>query len=784
MLPTLYQTGTLIPRMGENKKDLDNLVAIEYIMSWFDDRIPKKFKENAKINTVNVSDRVVIIKSGTGSGKSTSLAPNFYLRFYRRLHKNILITQPRVLTAIEIPKTIDTIESFKEVNKDGLSINLYKNLGHQTKEFIRKPLERGILFTTVGILLQFLKNMSDEDFINKYSYIIIDEVHDRSLDVDLVLSLLKKLVLNNLHKDCPFIILMSATLNVKTFAEYFGTKTIFEVSGKSHGITSYYEKYDVQDYTVKTVELVKQIHTKNETDFLNNESNNNDILIFVSGMSMMLNIDNELKKLNEELKYPLMIIKLTSDKFKLAGEDYKNIFKDLNFMELTINNKKVKPVRRVIISTNIAETGVTIESLKYCIDTGYVTSIEYNPNLNFQLISNKNVTQSMATQRKGRVGRVQPGIWYGLYTEDIYNSLQEDSYPNIYVEEFTMSLLSLLDNMIKDIISDIEKKSQLDKEINRETLEKIDLTKLDLISNPSMDSISNGLNKLYILGAIYSNYYITPMGYMYLKMRRLNIECMRMLLTGFIYDDINYLDLVTISAYITLGKKTVTEFGFKSWNINFINKNKDCEDYYNYNKLKNRLYISCEFIEFLLVFKQFTNLIRDNKLVIVKKWCENNKISFQGMMLIIQLRDDIIKELLFKCGLNVLKNASIDLLEMLEIDDKIKGGGDIDYSIKYISKLKKCIYEGFKLNVAILNDDNEYESLNENIIVNISSGLTNNLPVLKEGKEFLQTKPKVIIYSNLISTFDSQIGNYVIKAGDAISVMDGFVNIDETFNIS
>jgi len=791
-LPTLFQKKTLVSRMGEKQKDLDEKVAIEYIMSWFNDRIPIKYKGEAKIKTVTISDRVIILKSGTGSGKSTSLPPNLYLRFQKRLNKQIIVTQPRVLTAIEIPKTIASIPAYKKVNKDGLQIELYKNLGYQTKEFIRKPLDKGMLFTTVGILLQFLKNMTDEQIINKYAFILIDEVHDRTLDIDLVLNLLKSLLMRNLNKDCPFIILMSATLNVELFANYFGTKTIFEVTGKSYNIDTHFQEYDVQKYIECTVNIVKDIHINNKSDYLIDNkieyNTNSDILIFVSGMSMMLKISKELEKLNNEFEYPIIIINLTSDKFKLAGNDYKNIYKALNSIKLNIKEKNINPVRRVIISTNIAETGVTIESLKYCIDTGFVTSIEYNPNLNCKLLSNKAVTKSMVIQRKGRVGRVQSGIWYGLYTKDIFNKLQEDSFPNIYVEEFTLSLLSILNKIINDSINN--KKDYLENEIDIESLHQIDLTKLDLISQPSIDTLSNSINKLYILGAIYSNYYITPLGYLFLKLRKLDIECMKMLLTSFIYDDINHLDIVTIAAYLTLGKKNIVDNKFKSWNISFINKNDKCIDYYNYNKLKNRLYISCEFIEFLLVFKQFIQIVKENKLDVAKEWCKQNKILYNGIMSLIQLRDDIIKELIFNCGLNPLKNSSIDLLEMLEIDYKIKkkGGGiykdKLDNSIKYISKIKHCIYEGYKLNIAKLNEDNEYESLNEHIIVNIKSGLVNNLPTMQEGKEFKQTKPKYIIYSNIMMIFNNNTNIYEFNTGDAISIMDGFVNIDETFCIS
>ena len=145
--------------MGESQKELDKIIAIEYIMEWFDDRIPIKYNGEPKIKINSISDKVIILKSGTGSAKSTGLAPNLYLRFQKRLNKQIIVTQPRVLTTIEIPKTIASIPTYQKPNKDGLQIELYKNLGYQTKEFIRKGIKGGILFVTSGILLQILKNI-------------------------------------------------------------------------------------------------------------------------------------------------------------------------------------------------------------------------------------------------------------------------------------------------------------------------------------------------------------------------------------------------------------------------------------------------------------------------------------------------------------------------------------------------------------------------------------------------------------------------------------------------
>ena len=161
---TLLKKGSLIARMGEDQSKLDSMIPINYIMDWIGEKL--KTKSISKMD-----DRIIVLLSKTGSGKSTSLAPNIYLRFFNSYKKRILITQPRVLTTKEIPLDISNITDYKKSNNNGLSIEIYRNLGYQTQQFVRKPTEKGILFSTTGILLQFLKTMSDEEFIKKYKFI-------------------------------------------------------------------------------------------------------------------------------------------------------------------------------------------------------------------------------------------------------------------------------------------------------------------------------------------------------------------------------------------------------------------------------------------------------------------------------------------------------------------------------------------------------------------------------------------------------------------------------------
>lgn len=771
-LPTLLRTNVVIPHMGESKEYIANITGIDHIMKWFEKRIENPLNYNT------ISDKIIILKSATGSGKSTVFPSEFYFRFYKKMKKNIIVTQPRILTAMSIPKTIADVDANKKENRtDGMGIELFKNIGYQTKEYIRKPLEKGILFCTIGILLQFLKNMDIDILFNKYGCIIIDEAHERSTNLDLIFYYLKQLYNKHPIEKCPFLILASATMNVHKYAKYYNTKTIFEIIGTSYPIKTNYLKYDSSNLYNSVTDIVKNIHLTNTND----EKYKSDIIIFIPSQKFIKVIKENLLVLNNELENQLYPIALDSEGYRASGEDYMALFTNID--KLVINNKK--PTRKVIIATNIAETGITISSLKYCLDTGLVNQLEYNPIYNSYSLIIKPVTQSMALQRKGRVGREHPGEFYPIYTEKLFNLMKEIQYPEILTEDLSSILLNIIIVKYKDTIDKYINSSDLftslinNNEYNSlKKLKNIDINDLDLLDNPPHISINNGLNKLYTLGLIYGNGYPTQLGLLINKVRNLNLENAKMILSGYYYN-CNILDLITLAAYNITGKSKLVLSKFKSFNIQFddesINKNLDK---YNYNKLKTRLFISCEFIDFLLFFNKFKQLIKENVNDInkIEEFCFNNKINYGQLMNLIEVRDEIIKDFLFNLNLNPFYNSHIDLYTLLQSynsNDKL-----FIESIEEIIKIKKCIYEGFKLNLAI------YDPVIKKYIINntsheleVDSYLTKNLPLLESGRNFKINKPSIILFDSLIvkKTFNN---NYKFTPTNSISVLSGYINID------
>jgi HrpA-like RNA helicase len=772
-IPTLLKTNVIIPHMGESKNEISNIRGIDYVMNWF----------NIRINNLNeynsISDRIIILKSATGSGKSTVFPSEFYFRFYKTLKKNIIVTQPRILTAISIPKTISNVDANKKENRnDGMGIELYKNIGYQTKEYIRKPLEKGILFCTIGVLLQFLKNMPLENLFKKYGCIIIDEAHERSTNLDLIFYYLKQIYLTNKIEECPFLVIASATMNVNKYAKYYNTNTIFEITGTSHPIETHFLKYDSSNIYNSIIDIVKQIHINNKND----EKYKSDIIIFIPSKSFINKLKNKILELNKELNDKLYPIALDSEAYRSSGEDYLALFNKID--NLVIDT--FKPTRKVIIATNIAETGITIESLKYCIDSGLVNQLEYNPIYNNYNLIIKPVTRSMALQRKGRVGREHPGIFYPIYTEKIFNNIQDIQYPEIFTEDLTPILLNIIlikykstiDNYINsnNLFDNIQNNNKIYDDIK--FLKNINIYNLDLLDLPSNISINNSLNKLYNFGLIYGNGYPTRLGLIINKIRNISIENAIMIMSGYHYG-CNILDLITIAAFNIVGKSKLILKNFKSFNTQFnevTDKIKNI-DKYNYNKLKTRLFISCEFIDFLLFFYKFQEITKfyKNNILEIIKFCEENKINYYELLNLIELRDEIIKDFVFNMNLNPNKNNHINIYNLLNTNND----NMFIEAIEEIIKIKKCLYSGFKFNIAIYNDESKQYIINNSINqLHSNSYLIKNLPILENGKNFIINKPKVILFDSAIIKKNSETNNYEFTVANSISVLSGYINID------
>ncbi len=744
---TLLKKGSLVARMGEDQTELDKMVPIDYIMSWFKTKLMSQSRTR-----LSMSDRVVILLSKTGSGKSTSIAPNLYLRFFQLYKKRIVITQPRVLTAVEIPKDIAQIDIYKKRNKQGNSIKLFENLGYQTQEFVKKTKSKGILFTTTGILLQYLKNMTDEEFIRKFKFIIIDEAHDRSMDIDLILFLMKQLISRNLGKDPPFLILMSATLNVSEYSKYFKTNTIFEVSGQSKPIEIRYPKFDVENIFTYTSDVVQKIQ-RTDTD----TKGPSDVIIFMPNTGYISKMVQTLEKLNEAEPTKFLIIPITSLDINHSSEDYRRLISPIDNIKLTYNNKTYKPSRRIIVSTNVAETGLTLESLKYCIDTALVFTSEFIPKYGATMLYTKPTTSSMSLQRKGRVGRKHAGIFYPLFTQETFDSMVVDNTPNILVEDMSPHMLALA---ASDNLASIKR----------------------MISPPSYDTIAYAKEKLYVLGAIDSESKITPCGLIMNRFRKMDLELRKVIIAAVARKKHVY-DTMILACVMMLKKSEMYLLDMKkpiTIDTIFAEAHGSSDgtlDVANYSRLRAKILVACEFIEMLLVYKRFVLEVQalDGDIIKVKEWCLENGLNYTALATV---SDTLIE-------------TSWLIVEMMKVNPMSCEDGEDILSLLYLAgnksefvdaviDIKKNIYEGYKNNVLVYDQETLQYKMSNGQSVYVNSKLTTNLSKQTEGASFKQQVPHVLIYKNMLVRKNDSKKNYDFEAS-IVSVMDGFVSVDKTF---
>jgi len=372
--------------------------------------------------------QVILLISGTGSGK-TVLVPKFFLKYVKTmdLGGKIAITNPKILTttynAEYGAKTLD-VKLGEEVGYKYKGAP-YNSTGPNTK----------LLYVTDGLILATI--LSGDAILSEYQGIIIDEAHERHVQIDMLLKLIKEIL--PLRPDFKLII-MSATINASVFRNYFSNQKIsygeMEVSGESNfPITQNWLDSKIKinrgNYLELAIERCLDIIEKTDTG---------DIIIFVPTQNDAINGCRSLKKncpdtlkTKKTICDKLYCVEVFS-KMKQSNKDMavsKDLYKSKGFE------------RKVIFATNVAESSITFDGLVYVIETGFELANYYEVNDNSYVVTKQYTSQAQIKQRIGRAGRTQPGISYHLYTLDSFNNFKLYPEPNISVIDLTDFVLSL-----------------------------------------------------------------------------------------------------------------------------------------------------------------------------------------------------------------------------------------------------------------------------------------------------------------------------------------------------
>ncbi|XID75803.1 ATP-dependent RNA helicase HrpA [Alkanindiges sp. WGS2144] len=357
--------------------------------------------------------QVIIVAGETGSGKTTQL-PKIAMLAGRGLTGMIGHTQPRRLAARSVSQRI--AEELGEPLGKSVGFKVRFNETGNSDAFVR--------LMTDGILLAELGN---DRFLNKYDTIIIDEAHERSLNIDFLLGYIRQILPK--RPDLK-VIVTSATLDVNRFSQYFADASgqgapIFEVEGRSYSVEVRYRPVselsvggsdddafdDVEENLPRAV--VAAVEECYEDAINKGHPEHADILVFAS-------TEQEIRDLQETLR-----------KF---GPRHTEILPLYARLALSEQQKIFSPSgkgRRIIIATNVAETALTVPNIRYVIDSGFARISRYSYRSRVQRLPIEAISQAAANQRKGRCGRIAPGVCIRLYSEDDFLGRPEFTEPEI-----------------------------------------------------------------------------------------------------------------------------------------------------------------------------------------------------------------------------------------------------------------------------------------------------------------------------------------------------------------
>ncbi|KAJ8451438.1 hypothetical protein Cgig2_017829 [Carnegiea gigantea] len=395
--------------------------------------------EESKANFTLEKLKVLIIVGGTGSGKTTQIPQYLHEDGYAKIG----CTQPRRVAAMSVAARVSQEMGVKLGHEVGYSIRFEDCTSDKTV----------LKYMTDGMLL---REFLGEPDLAGYSVIMVDEAHERTLSTDILFGLVKDVA--RFRPDLKLLI-SSATLDAEKFSDYFDSAPIFKIPGRRYPVEIHYTKAPEADYLDAAIVTALQIHVTQPPG---------DILIFLTGQEEIETAEEILKHRTRGLGTKIAEL--------IICPIYANLPTD---MQAKIFEPTPEGARKVVLATNIAETSLTIDGIKYVIDPGFCKMKSYNPRTGMESLLVTPISKASANQRAGRSGRTGPGKCFRLYTAyNYYHDLEDNTVPEIQRTNLANVVLTLKSLGIHDLLN------------------------FDFMDPPPSEALLKALELLYALGAL------------------------------------------------------------------------------------------------------------------------------------------------------------------------------------------------------------------------------------------------------------------------------------------
>ncbi|CAA7395462.1 unnamed protein product [Spirodela intermedia] len=396
--------------------------------------------------------QVLVIVGETGSGKTTQIPQYLHEAGYTQRAK-IGCTQPRRVAAMSVAARVSQEMGVKLGHEVGYSIRFEDCTSDKTI----------IKYMTDGMLLR--EFLSEPDLAN-YSVVMVDEAHERTLSTDILFGLVKDIA--RFRKDLKLLI-SSATLDAEKFSDYFDGAPIFKIPGRRFPVDIHFTTAPEADYLDAAIVTVLQIHVTQSPG---------DILVFFTGQEEIEAADEILKHRTRGLGTKIAELIICPIYANLPTELQAKIFEPTP-----------EGARKVVLATNIAETSLTIDGIKYVIDPGFCKIKSYNPRTGMESLLINPISKASAMQRAGRAGRTGPGKCFRLYTAYNYqHDLEDNTVPEIQRTNLANVVLTLKSLGINDLVN------------------------FDFMDPPPSEALLKALELLFALSALNSRGELTKVG--------------------------------------------------------------------------------------------------------------------------------------------------------------------------------------------------------------------------------------------------------------------------------